>query len=563
MKEQIQTTAAQSATESVADRLRKIKRGAEPIPGHLPLVGVGIPGPLEIYKTEEELRAGESNHGHAYTEEDLLKLKDMGLNAMMTDFYVKADLQGSAGMIPTVKTDLTNIKTSFENGRKAGMRIIPGVTLTDRALIGLTPPSPSESEANLKLKERTSWMRLVDEQSNAKGCPAWFLSSLTSASELGNLANRCNDIYLKDVWKKPILFRLQPSDATVKELTGEYSFAGDAFARYREKLDNECPPSVWWVTDRAFSSGYSDAAVLPRPDYLKALKDVMDHIRPKTLDLIPRHNSMWATVHCSFNVPDEHLGKEEKDIPQEYLDLMKLRMGLEARCALALGAKGLVFDRLCGADPIKEWCPVKQWVKNITPGEKNPGNTVWEEVDNPLANHVTALTGQIQKLADAFIGTELAETCVVSTYSLLRSYFGNFSSKFGTLTKIELTGGTPHLLLSRFVNRLGNKEYVVIVNLNPVESSSLNVTFDKEMRNLNPGQLMSVTPVLPPSIRPTAETDANVAQVKEDAPSADGIVNPSFGTEKSTGREFALKIGAGDWRIFSRSRALSEFGIKE
>ena len=379
-------TSPQNDAENVADSLRKIRRGAEPIPGCLPLVGVGIPGAKKHY-----------------LEEDLSRLREMGLNTMMADFYVAMNQESSDGFIPTFTPDLSNITISLENGKKTGMRLIPGLTLIDPALSGMNPPASQDTEAVEHLKRCTGWKSLVEENTDSKGCPAWYLSEEPSVAEIGGTAVMCRTILNSDVWNKPILFRLKPSTSSVAEITGgtvsDWT-AGTAFSRYRTLLDSECPPSVWWVTDRAFTKLYSDTSSMPSPRYLKALKDVQEHIRPDALNLTPRYNSMWATVHCSFPIPEEHLGKEEKDIPDEYLELMRLRMGLEARCALALGAKGLIFDRLCGLKPADEWCPGREITRDTAPGEDN---AVWTEVGNPLGNILSDLTSGIQEMADVFI----------------------------------------------------------------------------------------------------------------------------------------------------------------
>lgn len=190
---------------------------------------------------------------------------------------------------------------------------------------------------------------------------------------------------------------------------------------------------------------------------------------------------------------------------------------MEARCALALGTKGLVFENFCDnmSQPITQNNTVGDIVKDIN---VNLGN-----------------------VSSAFIGTVLMESGVHNGDSSLYEAIDPIGSSCGPLTSI--TGASAPILVSRFVNPLGSKEYIVLVNLSLTKSQSVTATFSNTVENMNP--LKGVTGTLKP--------------------------NPGFGgflaieypslDEASSGTSFSLKIQAGDWRVFSRQRPLSDFGL--
>lgn len=490
------STTKTTAEETPQTVMGNVKRGADPIPGIVPLVGLGLPSGKATYDPF-----------------DLDELKKMGMNVMSTLFKVSVSSR-MEGFTVIVNTDVNNVTKAITNGTTSGVRIIPGINYSASA-------GPSQS-----MYSKRAWSKIIKEDKNQKCIPAWRIWGPTKPTSNSTAASEGASILSEDNWNRPILFPLVAADASISDMGGSSNNGWteeNKFDLYCMKLHEECPPSIWWSTQRAFANPLAGEEI--NPLFISSLKRVKNFADKKT-------RAVWSTVHCSFASPEGN-PSSEADISTTLLDKMKTEINLEAHLALAMGARGLVFQDLCGGEDniYYPYRKLSTWIS--TEGK--------ESTKNKLGTTVQNLCNDIKKVEEAFLNTSLRNIAIVNATTALNGIFDSFSAPFGPLTKIE--NQKAPLLVSHFVNPFGSKEYIVVVNLSSTLTQTIKTTFSDTMNNLNP-RFISYTP---PSIGTLAIP----------------VIPPIGNNESSTGTTFNSKLEPGEWRVFSRQRPLSDFGIKD
>ncbi len=474
------STAAQSDTSETATPepiMKLVRRGSDPIPGILPLVGLGLPEGRETY-----------------TKDDLVKLREMGLNVMSANFPVPVSMERQ-GFSFIYKADAGNVSSAISLGEEAGMRIIPG---TDRT-VPKSSVVPSQQET---MYTNLAWDAVTELYRNKLGCAASVLNVQPTVGHMSSVNTIASRILGKDQWHKPVLFPLLPISSTIAD------FGGDAedgwteenkFSRYLDALDEKCRPSVLWTSQKAFPVVHPNAGIDRR--FLKELALVRDRAYRS-------HRAMWSTVHCTFSVQPPTTDISETEVTPDIVDVMGTKMKTEAHVALAMGARGLVFDSVCG-EAMRKWYPARD-----------------PEVDNPFGQYLKEMNADIQKVSEAFLNTYVEYSFV--TNGKQKEILGVGEIITGdvkvTVTNPQSEGGqlSENVLVSRIVNPFGSKEYFVVVNLG-VREQTVKIGFTKKAnQSTEPDQAVEVENL-------TLATTSGTA----------------------TGSEFTVKLGAGDWQVFS------------
>lgn len=456
------------------DLMNGVVRGDNPIPPILPRVAYGL-----------------SSAATSYTTDVLSDLKNKGFNVVSAEFATT--VYGGTGLKP--KPNTSNTTDTFSNAEELGMRVIPGVSIS--------------ISSDTLLKE--AWDATISAVGDIKSCPAWLAANNSLLVSTAALSNLCGNIISTDKWLRPVLFNMLPADSAISDLGGspEAGWTEDnKYDKYCQRLFAFCPPMVWWTTQRGFAETLDISAL--NPLFLKSLKIVKTWADNT-------NRAMWSTVHSSFLIPNDHKGENELLIPTELATIMKARIGLETRCALAMGVKGLVFDTVFG-NSAQYWYPLRTL-----------GHT------NPLGDIVKELNSDLEKVREAFVNTELWEAGVVGTDSGLEAAAGNITLPCSILDSVS--GQTSPLLIARL--RSWSKEFFVIVNLSTSQSQHLKINFINDVTNLNPYRLI---------IKPISEK---------------AIILPPIlpSQEREFGLEFISNIAPGGWRVFSYLLPVTEFGF--
>ena len=193
---------------------------------------------------------------------------------------------------------------------------------------------------------------------------------------------------------------------------------------------------------------------------------------------------------------------------------MGVQIGLESRCALALGAKGLVFETAYGNDS-QFWYPLRA----IGPA-------------NPLGDQVKTINADLEKVCSAFIDTQLLEAGVYGSSNVFESATGKITLPCGVLGTIS--NQSAPLLISRL--RGFGKEFFVVLNLSATSAQTLYIYFDEIVTNLNPAPIAVKPPII-----------------------GKGVTLPS--PEETEDSTFTSVLPAGGWRVFSYNLPVKDFGL--
>ena len=462
------TSQLNDASDVSEPLMKQVRRGSDPIPGVLPLVGLGLP-------------QGKTS----YDEADLKALKSMGLNAMAAHFPTEVTAT-KRGLVITYTVDDSNATEALEAGAKTGMRIIPG---TDHE-VGPTPSGNLMAPMN----RRMAWSSLVSHAKNKYGCPAWMLNVNATVDNMDRISDTATTILEQDHWHKPVIYPLLPGSSTIEELGGSTADGwteSDKFDRYCEELEKRCPPSIWWATERAYP------VISPNIPINREFLSQLGKIRVRSYK---SGTGFWSTVHCGIWVQPPYTGVSEDLLPDSIVKPLYRCIGGEAHVDLAMGARGLVFDSVCG-DSRTKWYPAR-----------NP------QQPTLMTEYMADLLADINKVSEAFMGT-CVENCYLIDPNGEKEQFPDYTGIYqGILSGIK--GMTDNLIVSHLIDPNSSKDYYVVVNVG-VQDQTVELTFDESVENLNP----------------TADS------------------------ESKSGIMFSSKIESGGWRVFSYQRSLADFGI--
>ena len=463
MNDTSQLNDASDVSESI---MKQVRRGSDPIPGVLPLVGLGLP-------------QGKTS----YEEADLKALKSMGLNTMSAHFPMEVKFERVTGSyMYTYVTYDGNLTKSIQAGASVGMRVIAG---TEHAVKEITSGAAYD---------KIAWSAIASNHKNKYGCPAWMLNVNATVDMMDRISDTASVILEQDHWHKPVIYPLLPGSSTIEELGGSTADGwteSEKFDCYCNELEKRCPPSIWWATEPAYP------VISPNIPINRKFLSQLGEIRVRSYK---SGTGFWSTVHCGILVQPPYTGVSEDLLPDSIVKPLYRCIGAEAHAALAMGARGLVFDSVCG-DTRRMWYPAR-----------NP------QQPTLMTEYMADLLADINKVSEAFMGTYV-ENCYLIDPNGEKEQFPDYTGIYqGILSDIK--GMTDNLIVSHLIDPNSSKDYYVVVNAG-VKDQTVELTFDESVENLNP----------------TADS------------------------ESKSGIMFSSKIESGGWRVFSHERSLADFGI--
>ena len=446
--------------------MKQVRRGSDPIPGVLPLVGLGLP-------------QGKTS----YEEADLKALKSMGFNTMSAHFPMEVKFERVTGSyMYTYVTYDGNLTKSIQAGASVGMRVIAG---TEHAVKEITSGAAYD---------KIAWSAIASNHKNKYGCPAWMLNVNATVDNMDRISDTATTILEQDHWHKPVIYPLLPGSSTIEELGGSAADGwteANKFDRYCNELEKRCPPSIWWVTEKAFLSQAQEEPI--NPQFLKQLSELQKRS-------LRDNKGLWSTVHCSMSPIYPTTGSSPTILPFWVFNIISRCIGTEARAALAMGAKGLVFDSVCGEDS-RLWYPANDPQKPSVVG-----------------GCLKAVLDDINKVSEAFKGTYVSDCGIRYGDGTLMELVGAIWVQNHHVSSLKDTAGNSDpLLISSLINPNGSSEYMVIVNLSG-KDRTLEIEFDTTVKLLN---------------------------------------------DDLSGTKFTPNLGAGEWCVFKRQRPLTDFGLSE
>ncbi|MBD5336250.1 MAG: hypothetical protein HDR95_02935 [Bacteroides sp.] len=460
------TSQLNDASDVLESLMKQVRRGSDPIPGVLPLVGLGLP-------------QGKTS----YEEADLKALKSMGFNTMSAHFPMEVKFERVTGSyMYTYVTYDGNLTKSIQAGASVGMRVIAG---TEHAVKEITSGAAYD---------KIAWSAIASNHKNKYGCPAWMLNVNATVDNMDRISDTATTILEQDHWHKPVIYPLLPGSSTIEELGGSAADGwteANKFDRYCNELEKRCPPSIWWVTEKAFLSQAQEEPI--NPQFLKQLSELQKRS-------LRDNKSLWSTVHCSMSPIYPTTGSSPTILPFWVFNIISRCIGTEARAALAMGAKGLVFDSVCGEDS-RLWYPANDPQKPSVVG-----------------GCLKAVLDDINKVSEAFKGTYVSDCGIRYGDGTLMELVGAIWVQNHHVSSLKDTAGNSDpLLISSLINPNGSSEYMVIVNLSG-KDRTLEIEFDTTVKLLN---------------------------------------------DDLSGTKFTPNLGAGEWCVFKRQRPLTDFGLSE
>ena len=375
-----------------------------------------------------------------------------------------------------------NLTKSIQAGASVGMRVIAG---TEHAVKEITSGAAYD---------KIAWSAIASNHKNKYGCPAWMLNVNATVDNMDRISDTATTILEQDHWHKPVIYPLLPGSSTIEELGGSAADGwteANKFERYCDELENRCPPSIWWVTERAYP------VVNPNIPINREFLSQLGKIRVRSYK---SGTGFWSTVHCGIWAQPPYTGVSEDLLPDSTVKPLYRCIGGEAHVALAMGARGLVFDSVCGESRTK-WYPAR-----------NPKQSTL------MTEYMCRLLDDINKVSEAFKGTYVSDCGIRYGDGTLMELVGAIWVQNHHVSSLKDTAGNSDpLLISSLINPNGSSEYMVIVNLSG-KDRTLEIEFDTTVKLLN---------------------------------------------DDLSGTKFTPNLGAGEWRVFKRQRPLSDFGLSE
>lgn len=225
----------------------------------------------------------------------------------------------------------------------------------------------------------------------------------------------------QDLWGRTVFLNLLPLYATTTQLSGcdcsrylsseqakgIFSLKDksvDPYQVYLNEFENIFHPGVWCF-DAYYLKGDLELTPTLRSNYFASL----DAIRRQSLK---SDRPFWATVRCKYHI-NSSCEYDPYFIPEEFAQLMGITMGIESRCALAGGAKGLMFwsvtrDEAENSD--MNWAPIG------FDFQRNMGSAIDPKaalVETPLYEYLVNILGELNDLGPLFMTSTVKATCVM------------------------------------------------------------------------------------------------------------------------------------------------------
>ena len=422
-----------------------------PTPGELPLIAIGH----NPFPQDGDSLANAKAHG--YNNLDTLdsvfleKMKSVGFNA-----------------VQAIVGDDRNMKDSVDACNESGIKQIarmseirsPAINCTNGVIrVEDNDPKNEKGEsyrhlnstddsgrldddviAEDKKKTRrahdiaTTWQRNVEQLKDEEGCGGYQLCDEPSLRHFRWYA-KFKDMMLEehidlprsqqDQWGRQVLVNLLPlyanyisnspsgmvgcekgrylSSDTSKGLLTVKGHTDAGYSTYLDEFENIFKPGVWCFDDYYLEEKLALTPTL-RSNYFASL----DAIRKQSLK---SDRPFWATVRCKYHI-NSSCEYDPYFIPEEFAQLMGITMGIESRCALAGGAKGLMFwsvTRDEAENNDMNWAPIGFDFQHNMGSAIDPKAAL---VETPLYEYLVNILGELNDLGPLFMTSTVKATCV-------------------------------------------------------------------------------------------------------------------------------------------------------
>ena len=260
------------------------------------------------------------------------------------------------------------------------------------------------------------------------------------------------------------------SSDTTKGLLTVKGHTDAGYSTYLDEFENIFNPGVWcfdnyYLGDQMWSS---DMALEPR--YFASL----DAIRKKSLKT---DRPFWATIRCKYHRPEGY----END-PFTIWDgaayILGHVMNLETHCALAGGAKGLMFWSVTRDEPnegTKNWAPIGFDLLGNAGSKDDPKAAM---VETALFKYLEATVEDAKKYGDIFLNSTVRATCVTEPLEngFKHGEAQSIPTSIYSHTRIYAIGTTSSFYIARHETPSGG--FLVCVNLDMYNPQRLIIKYN-------------------------------------------------------------------------------------
>ena len=260
------------------------------------------------------------------------------------------------------------------------------------------------------------------------------------------------------------------SSDTTKGLLTVKGHTDAGYSTYLDEFENIFNPGVWcfdnyYLCDKMWSS---DMALEPR--YFASL----DAIRKKSLKT---DRPFWATIRCKYHRPEGY----END-PFTIWDgaayILGHVMNLETHCALAGGAKGLMFWSVTRDEPnegTKNWAPIGFDLLGNAGSKDDPKAAM---VETALFEYLEATVEDAKKYGDIFLNSTVRATCVTEPLEngFKHGEAQSIPTSIYSPTRIYAIGTTSSFYIARHETPSGG--FLVCVNLDMYNPQRLIIKYN-------------------------------------------------------------------------------------
>ena len=566
-----------------------------PTPGELPLIAIGVNS--KVNSTDPKAHSVQ-----AYTAAYLKKIQDCGFNAVQTQIgsrpFVEKGVKAcsDAGIKQVVRRDdLTHLSTECpevvdekseeknhilttthdpknskipknDKGDAAADRVRQWVetTLNHKEEVGKDPTSPNEGGQ----EDEPEYL------SNMEGCGCYQLGDEPIMRMYPWFAKIKDRILESDNWERMSFLNLLPRHAEANDGgAGTASMAGckrrryinsedrldalpvyDAYQRgrayqiYLDEFESIYHPSVWCYDGYFIDDSYPNVVT---PRFQDQYFADLEAVRRQALKT---GRPFWSTVRALYRKAERWTGPEH-EIPENYAEYLGRAMSIEAYCALAYGAKGLMFWAMM-ARPNKEdpdnnfqWAPLCYDLANASTGSED-GQI--DAVETRLYPKVKEVVAEVKRYERLFLSSR-----VIRLGHFNHEYFGENQNaiNFGFLSNIKTKGS---FCLAHHVTPVG--EFIVVANTNTSEDPDTGEGYDLVLEG---GDLMyeltdrgrfdpqNGTMRKVPAVEIGGGTGGGLGSTDIIKGDIYELQPDPYGKLK-----FGTTIDPGDWRIFYRARKI-------
>ena len=558
-----------------------------PTPGELPLIAIGV---------NKNKKDKESDTVPVYTAAYLKKIKDCGFNAVQAQIGKLLDVEkgikacSEAGIKQVVRRDdLTSLtiecpevidekserenhilKTDEEtkiakndNGDIAAYRVGQWVKTTQnhKEEDDKVPPSSNEG-GEVTEKEYLS---------NMEGCGCYQLGDEPIMRMFPWFAKIKDRILESDNWKRMSFLNLLPRHAEANDggagtgimagcIQRRYidsdeklstlpvynaTQRGRAYQIYLDEFERIFHPSVWCYDSYFIGDRYPSVEA---PRFQDQYFADLEAVRRQALKT---GRPFWSTVRALYRKSKRWTGADH-EIPENYAEYLGRTMSIEAYCAMAYGAKGLMFWAMMARPNEKDSDNNYQWAPLCyDPDKKSTGSEDGQidAVETRLYPKVKEVVAEVKRYERLFLTSRVEETGHIH-----HEYFGYSGlqdvSSFGFLEDIETNG--PFCLGHHIT--LGG-EFIVMVHTDPLRECLLTVETEDIIKELTGAEITGYrngTVKKVPAVGPGGFGNLDSGNIYELYPDP----YPSGDTGGSTPSRLRIEtiVEPGGWRIFYRER---------